>query len=45
MPPMRLGYKELGLQLVEPLRDKPCGRKKDDGAGDTFKILLEETLE
>ncbi len=50
---MRSGYKELGLELVEPLQDQPrksqqppmADEKKDEGAGDPIKILLEETLE
>eukprot|EP00253_Pinus_taeda_P035157 PITA_35157 len=53
MSPTRLGYKELGLELVEPLQDQPCksrrppmaDEKKDEGAGDPIKILLEEALE
>ena len=53
MSPTRSGYKELGLELVEPLQDQPCqsrrppmvDEKKDEGAGDPIKILLEETLE
>ena len=53
MSPTRLGYKALGLNLVEPLQDKPHkprrmpmgDEKKDEGAGDPIKILLEEALE
>ena len=53
MCPMRLGYKELGLDLVEPLQDQPrktwrlaiVNEKKDKGARDPIKILLEEALE
>ena len=53
MSPMRSGYKELGLDLVEPLQDQPCKTQwppmaednKDEGAGDPFKMLLEEALE
>ena len=53
MSPMRSGYKELGLELVEPLQNQPCksrrppmaDEKKDEGAGDPIKILLEEALE
>jgi len=53
MSPTRLGYKELGLDLVEPLQDQPCKprqplieeEKKDNGAGDPFKMLLKEALE
>ena len=50
---MRVGYKELGLNLVEPLQDQPRksrwppmgDEKKDVGAEDPIKILLEEALE
>ena len=53
MSPTRSGYKELGLDLVEPLQDQPRkprrtpmgDEKKDEGAGDPIKILLEESLE
>ena len=53
MSPTRSGYKELGFNLVEPLRDqprKPRGppmgeEKKDEGAGDPIKMLLKEALE
>ena len=53
MSPTRSGYKELGLELVEPLQDQPyksrwppiADEKKDKGAGDPIKILLEEVLE
>ena len=53
MSPTRLGYKELGLDLVEPLQDQPrksrrppmVEEKKDDGARDPFKMFLEEALE
>ena len=53
MSPTRSGYKELVLDLVEPLQDQPCkprqmpmgDEKKDEGAGDSIKILLEEALE
>ena len=53
MSPTRLGYKELGFDLVEPLQDQPrkprqppmAKEKKDEGAGDPIKILLEEALE
>ena len=52
MSPTRSGYKEVGLNLVEPLQDQPCkprwvpmgDEKKDEGAGDPNKILLEEAL-
>ena len=50
---MRSGYKELGLELVEPLQDQPrkprrppmVEEKKYEGAGYPIKILLEEALE
>ena len=50
---MRAGYKELGLDLVEPLQDQPRksqwppmgDEKKDDSAEDPIKMLLEEALE
>jgi hypothetical protein len=53
MSPTRLGYKELGLDLVEPLQDQPHKprrtpmgeEKKDEGVGDPIKLLLEEALE
>ena len=53
MSPTRSGYKELGLELVEPLQEQsrkprrtPMGdEKKDEGVGDPIKILLEEALE
>jgi hypothetical protein len=53
MSPMRSGYKELGLDMVEPLRDQPRKprrppmgeEKKDEGVGDPIKMLLEEALE
>ena len=53
MSPTRSEYKELGLELVEPLQDQPrksrwppmADEKKDEGAGDPIKILLEEALE
>ena len=53
MSPTQSGYKELGLDLVEPLQDQPhkprrppmAEEKKDEGAGDPIKILLEEALE
>ena len=52
MSPTRLGYKELGLDLVEPLQDQPHKprqalmreEKKDEEVGDPIKILLEEAL-
>ena len=53
MSPMRSGYKELGLDLVEPFQDQPCKPRrppmaeenKDEGVGYPIKILLEEALE
>jgi hypothetical protein len=52
MSPTRSGYKQLGLEPVEPLQDRPRRtrrppmgeEKRDDGAGDPFKLLLEESL-
>ena len=53
MSPMRLGYKELGLELIEPFQyraRKPqwppmVEENKYEGGGYPFKILLEEALE
>ena len=53
MSPTRSGYKELGLDLVEPLQDQPhkpqwmpMGNKnKYEGTGDPIKIFLKEALE
>ena len=53
MSPTRSGYKELGLDLLEPLQDQPRkprqttmgDEKKDEGVGDPIKILLKEALE
>ena len=53
MSPTKVGYKELGLDLVEPLQDQPRksrrppigNEKKDEGAEDPIKMLLEEALE
>jgi hypothetical protein len=50
---MKSGYKELGLDLVEPLQDQPrkprrppMGKEnKDEGAGDPIKMFLKEALE
>ena len=50
---MRVGYKELGLDLVEPLQDQPrkswrppMGEKnKYKGAEDPIKMLLDKALE
>jgi hypothetical protein len=52
MSPMRLEYKDLGLELVSleekisctPNRPLMEGEKKDDGTGDPFKLLIEEAL-
>jgi hypothetical protein len=52
MSPTRSGYKQLGLEPVEPLQDRPRRtrrppmgeEKRDDGVGDPFKLLLEESL-
>ena len=49
---MRSGYKELRLDLVEPLQDHPRkprrapmgDEKKDEEPGDPIKIFLEEAL-
>jgi hypothetical protein len=52
MSPTRSEYKELGLELVS-LEEKSSrtlkrplmeGKKKDDGTGDPFKLLIEEAL-
>ena len=53
MSPTRAGYKELGLDLVEPLQDHPRksrrppmgDEKKDEGVENPIKMLLEEVLE
>jgi len=53
MSPTRFAYKELGLELVEPLQDQPhksqpppmADENKDEGVGYPIKILLEEALE
>ena len=50
---MRARYKDLGLDLVEPLQDQPPkfqrlpmgDEKKDEGAKYPLKIFLEEALE
>jgi hypothetical protein len=52
MSPTRSGYKKLGLEPVEPLKDQSCqdqqqlmgDKKKYDGQGDPFKLFLEEAL-
>ena len=48
----RSGYKELGLDLVQPLQYQPCKpqrmpmgeENKDERVGDPIKILLKEAL-
>ena len=53
MPPMRLRYKELVLDLVEPLQDQPhkpqippmVEENKYEEVRYPIKILLEESLE
>ena len=52
MSPTRLGYKELGIPLTDPLKDGPRQARRshmmeearDDQAGDPIKLLLEEAL-
>jgi hypothetical protein len=52
MSPTRSEYKELGLELVSiedkrshtPKRPLMVREKKDDGTGDPFKLLIEESL-
>jgi hypothetical protein len=52
MSPIRSRYKKLGLEPIEPLlywshraQEQPMGdEKKDDGARDSIKMLLEESL-
>ena len=52
MSSTRSGYKELGLDLVEPLQDQPrkprrlpMGEEnKDEGVGGPIKLFLEEAL-
>jgi hypothetical protein len=52
MSPKRYGYKNLGLEPVEPLQCQPrraqqkpmWDENKDDGARDPFKMFLEEAL-
>jgi hypothetical protein len=52
MSPTRSEYKDLGLELVSledknsrtPKRPLMEGEKKDDGTGDPFKLLIEESL-
>ena len=51
--PNKVGVKELGIDLVEPLQDQPRkpqnppmgDEKRDEGARDPIKILLKEALE
>ena len=53
MSPTRSGYKELGLDLVEPLQDQPHNprrtpmgdKRKDEGARYPIEILLVEAFE
>ena len=53
MSPTRSGYKELGLDLVEPLQDQPRkprqtpmgDKNKDEGAEDLINIFLKKALE
>ena len=53
MSPTLSGYKEFELDLVAPFQDQPrlprrppmAEGKKDKGAGDPIKILLEDALE
>jgi hypothetical protein len=52
MSPTRSEYKDLGLDLVSledkssrtPKRPLMEGENKDDGTGDPFKLLIEESL-
>jgi hypothetical protein len=52
MSPTRLGYRDLGLELVslrddyshQPKRPPMVEEKRDDRVGDPFKTLLEEAL-
>ena len=53
MSPTRARYKELGLDLVEPLQAQPCksqwppmgDENKDEGIEYPIKMLLKEALE
>ena len=53
MSPTRSGYKDLGLDQVEPLQYQPskprrppiAEEKKEEGSRDPIKLLLEEALE
>jgi hypothetical protein len=52
MSPTRSKYKELGLELVSleekisrtPKQPLMEGENKDEGTGDPFKLLIEESL-
>ena len=52
MSPTRSRYKELGLKIIDPLKDDPCQTQwphmeeemKDDGVGDPIKSLFGEAL-
>jgi hypothetical protein len=53
MSPTRFRYKKLGLEPVEPLKDRSTStkpnnswgsEKKDDGLGDALKNFQEEAL-
>jgi hypothetical protein len=52
MSPTRLGYKKLGLKIIEPLKDDPhrtrwphmVEEKKGEGVGDPIKLFLEKAL-
>jgi hypothetical protein len=52
MSPIRSRYKELGLELLEPLKDHHCRlqwppmveEKRDNGLVDPINLLLEEAL-
>ena len=53
MSPTRSGYKDLGLDLVQPLQDQPrkpqrppmAEEKKDEEEKDPKKLFLKEALE
>jgi hypothetical protein len=52
MSPTRSRYKELGLEVVDPLKDCPCRpwnsfmgeENRDEGEKYPFKLFLEESL-
>ena len=52
MSPTRSGYKELGLKIINPLKDDPRQTRqphmeeemKYEGVGDPIKSLLQEAL-